>query len=157
MKQKTVREAIISVIRRIFPEYPVYGANTREPVTRPAFKAMLFPAGCGALCGGSRERSVDVDIYYYASDEHKARAELEEVAEALFTAFYAGFCVGDTELFPDDEISAEQADAGILAIQFGVTWIETLVDSGEPMEDLSINIEIENMEVLSDGSDDAEG
>ncbi len=159
MKLKEVREAVIAVLRELFPEHEIYGADTREPVTRPSFKVVLFPAGCDAMCGGSRERSADVDIYYYASNEQEARAECEEITEALSDAFYAGFDAGDIGIYLDWDISMELADAGVLICQFGVKWYETIAETGEPMEELNLNIDVENdfMEVLSDGSDDAEG
>jgi len=158
MKLKEVREAVIAILRGLFPEYKIYGVDTREPVTRPSFKVMLFPAGCGAMCGGSRERSADVDIYFYATDEHKARAECEEVTEALSDAFYDGFDIGSVGIYLDWDISMEFMENGVLVCQFGLTWYETLIETGEPMEELNLNIDVQNdMEVLSDGSDDAEG
>ncbi len=158
MKLKEVREAVIAVLRGLFPEHKIYGADTRKPVTRPSFKVVIFPAGCGAMCGGSRERSADVDIYYYAADEYEARAEFEEITEALSNAFYAGFDAGNIGIYLDWDISMELTEAGVLICQFGVKWYETIVETGETMKELNLNINVQNdMEVLSDGSDDAEG
>ncbi len=147
MKQKTVRRALISLLRETFPDVDkVRGADTREPIERPSVKLVLTPAGCRPMCGGTRERSVDIDIWYYAAN----RDECEEAAEALNDALYGGFFAGGAMLYPDDEINTEQVDANVLVCQFGVTWYETKVETGEPMEKLSVN-----KEVLVDGSDDA--
>ncbi len=159
MKLKEVREAIIAVLRGLFPEHKIYGADTQKPVTRPSFKVLLFPAECSALCGDTRERSADVDIYYYATNEHEARAECEEVTETLINAFYAGFEVKGIGVYLDWGMSMELAENGVLICQFGVKWYETLVETGEPMENLNLNVQVQNdlpmMEVLTNGSDSA--
>ncbi len=147
MKQKTVRRALISLLREVFPDVSkVRGADTHEPIERPSMKLVLTPAGCKPMCGGTRERSVDIDIWYYAAN----RDECEEAAEVLQEALYGGFPVGGAMLYPDEKIKTEQVDANVLVCQFGVTWYETKVENGEPMEKLFVN-----KEVLVDGSNDA--
>ncbi len=147
MKQKTVRRALISLLRKAFPDVPkVLGADTREPIKRPFMKLVLTPAGCKPMCGGTRERSVDIDIWYYAAN----RDECEEAAEVLNDALYGGFSVNGAMLYPNGKINTEQVDANVLVCQLRVTWYETKVETGEPMKKLVVN-----REVLADGSNDA--
>lgn len=158
MKLKDIRRGLTAVLRERFPECVSFDTDTKKPVMRGNFKLDIYPVGCGALCGGSRERSVDVDIWYYAPDEHKCQDNCGEVSETLMDALYCGFEVDGITLYPDDDMTCEQVRAGVLVCQFGLTWYETLVETGEPMEELNLSIDVENdMEVLSYGSDDAEG
>lgn len=148
---KNLRLALNGILAELYPDVKIWQGDVREPVTRSAFKLYLFPSRARALCGGERERTVEVDLYYYAAT---GRDECEEVAEVLTDAFVYGFAVNGVWVYLDDEISFELLSEKVFVCSFSVSWTETMSedDDSEPMENLFLD-----EEELIHGSDDAEG
>ena len=68
MTIREVRAALTALLKQAAPGVPVSKSDTDKPVVRPSFKIDIFPAEGNAACGGTRERSIDVDVWYYPAE-----------------------------------------------------------------------------------------
>ena len=83
MTIREVRAALTALLKQAAPGVPVSKSDTDKPVVRPSFKIDIFPAEGNAACGGARERSLDVDIWYYPAERVEYLEECSEMAERL--------------------------------------------------------------------------
>ena len=88
-----------------------------------------------AACGGARERSIDVDVWYYPAERVEYLEECSEMAERLIAAFETGIDTGEIVLVPDDTVSTT-ISLGVLVLQFALSWCESAAETGEMMENL---------------------
>lgn len=135
MKIRELRAALTALLKQTAPDVPVFKSDTEEPVARPSFKIDIFPAEGNAACGGTRERSVDVDIWYYPENAKEYLEECSEMGERLISALEQGIETGGVCLTPDDTVSLSCA-LGVLACQFSLSWCESAEEDGEMMETL---------------------
>ena len=110
-------------------------SDTDKPVVRPSFKIDIFPAEGNAACGGARERSIDVDVWYYPAERVEYLEECSEMAERLIAALETGIDTGEIVLVPDDTVSTT-ISLGVLVLQFALSWCESAAETGEMMENL---------------------
>ena len=110
-------------------------SDTDKPVVRPSFKIDIFPAEGNAACGGTRERSIDVDVWYYPAERVEYLEECSEMAERLIAALETGIDTGEIVLVPDDTVSTT-ISLGVLVLQFALSWCESAAETGEMMEAL---------------------
>ena len=127
MTIREVRAALTALLKQAAPGVPVSKSDTDKPVVRPSFKIDIFPAEGNAACGGARERSIDVDVWYLE--------ECSEMAERLIAALETGIDTGEIVLVPDDTVSTT-ISLGVLVLQFALSWCESAAETGEMMEAL---------------------
>lgn len=135
MKIREVRAALNALLKQTAPGVPVSKSDTDKPVVRPSFKIDIFPVEGNAACGGARERSIDVDIWYYPAERVEYLEECSEMAERLIAALETGIDTGEIVLVPDDTVSTT-ISLGVLVLQFALSWCESAGEEGEPMETL---------------------
>lgn len=156
MRVKELRVALNEILTDVFPNVKIWQGDVKEPVTRPAFKLDLFPSSIQPLCGGERERTVDVTLSYYSEN---ARDECEEIGEGLADELVYGVYVGGITAYLVESIEFNMAAADILVVQFSVSWTETLDESTSGNSSYGDGM-MENLfldgEELVHGSDDAE-
>lgn len=134
MKLSDVSDALKALLRS-FGDAKVLNRDQREPIERPAYKLDVLPGGSGAACEGARERSAEIDIWYYPKNKDRPLDECTAAAERLAEALSDGFAAGGVWLAPDDELTLDLSD-GVLVCQLAVTWFETAAETGEVMETL---------------------
>lgn len=135
MTIREVRAALTALLKQTAPGIQVSKSDTDKPVVRPSFKIDIFPAEGNAACGGTRERSVDVDIWYYPENAKEYLEECSEMGERLISALEQGVETGGVYLTPDNTVSLSCA-MGVLACQFELSWCESAAETGEMMEAL---------------------
>lgn len=135
MTIREVRAALTALLRQAAPGVRVSKSDTDKPVPRPSFKIDIFPAEGNAACGGTRERSVDVDIWYYPAEREEYLEECSEMAERLTSVLETGIDTGEIVLVPDDTVSTT-ISLGVLVLQFELSWCESAAETGEMMEAL---------------------
>lgn len=135
MTIREVRAALTALLKQTAPGIKVSKSDTDKPVVRPSFKIDIFPAEENAACGGTRERSVDVDIWYYPAEREEYLEECSEMAERLTSVLETGIDTGEIVLVPDDTVSTT-ISLGVLVLQFTLSWCESAAETGEMMENL---------------------
>lgn len=100
MTIREVRAALTALLKQAAPGVPVSKSDTDKPVVRPSFKIDIFPAEGNAACGGARERSIDVDVWYYPAERVEYLEECSEMAERLIAALETGIDTGEIVLVP---------------------------------------------------------
>ena len=138
MKIKDIRAALTALILPLVEGAKIIRSDVPKPVVRPSFKIDVLPVGGGAACDGVREYEADIDIWYYPKSGDRPRDECDTVAEQLLDTLGEGFAVGGVWLPIDDTIEVDTSQ-GVLVAQFGVSWVETAAETGEPMEELIYN------------------
>lgn len=138
MQISEVRTALADLVRTADPAAKIIQDDEKEPVVRPAFRIDVLPMGGGAACGGARERTVDVDIWYYPKNTDHPQDECDAAADRLLAALDEGFMAGGIWIPLDEDVSCDSTQ-GVLVCQFGASWIETAPETGEPMEELIYN------------------
>lgn len=138
MNIRDIRAALAALVLTLAQGAEVMRPDEDKPVKRPSFKIDVLPVNGGAACDGAREYEADIDIWYYPKDAHRPRDECDEVAEQLLDALGDGFAVGGIWLPLDDTVEVDTSQ-GVLVAQFGVSWVETAAETGEPMEELIYN------------------
>ena len=138
MKIKEIRAAISALIEPLVPGAKIIRTDVPKPAVRPSFKIDVLPVSGGAACDGAREYEADIDIWYYPKDAHRPRDECDTVAEQLLDTLGEGFEACGVWLPIDDTIEVDTSQ-GVLVAQFGVSWVETAAETGEPMEALIYN------------------
>lgn len=135
---RELRAALTALVRPLVQDAAVMRPDEDKPVKRPSFKIDVLPVSSGAACAGAREFETDIDIWYYPKSSDRPRDECDAVAEQLLDALGEGFAVGGVWLPIDDTIEVDTSQ-GVLVAQFGVSWVETAAETGEPMEELIYN------------------
>lgn len=138
MKNKDIRAALTALILPLVEGAKIIRTDVPKPAVRPSFKIDVLPVSGSAACDGAREYEADVDIWYYPKSSDRPRDECDTVAEQLLDALGEGFAVGGVWL-PIDEMIEVDTSQGVLVAQFGVSWVETATETGEPMEELIYN------------------
>lgn len=138
MKIRDIRGALAALLLPLVQGAEVMRPDEDKPVKRPSFKIDVLPVSGGAACDGAREYEADIDIWYYPKDAHRPRDECDTVAGQLLDTLGDGFAVGDVWLPLDDTVEVDTSQ-GVLVAQFGVSWVETAAETGEPMEELIYN------------------
>lgn len=140
MKIRDIRGALAALVLPLVQDAAVMRPDEDKPVKRPSFKIDVLPVSGNAACDGAREYEADIDIWYYPADAHRPRDECDAVAEQLLDTLGDGFAVGGIWLPLDDTVEVDTSQ-GVLVAQFGVSWVETAAETGEPMEELIYNRE----------------
>lgn len=138
MKIRDIRKALEALILPLVEGAKIMRADAPKPTVRPSFKIDVLPVSGGAACDGAREFETDIDIWYYPQNAQQPRDECDEVAGQLLDVLSDGFSVGGVWLPIDDAVEVDTSQ-GVLAAQFGVSWVETAAEDGEPMEGLIYN------------------
>ena len=138
MKIRDIRKALEALILPLVEGAKIMRADAPKPVVRPSFKIDVLPVGGGAACDGAREYEADIDIWYYPKSGDRPRDECDAVAEQLLDTLGEGFEACGVWLPLDDAVEVDTSQ-GVLVAQFGVSWVETAAETGEPMEELIYN------------------
>ena len=138
MKRNDIRAALAERIRSFAPDAQILRNDVPKPAVRPSFKINVLPVSGGAACDGAREYEADIDIWYYPKNAERPRDECDGVAEQLLDTLSEGFTVGGVWLPLDEDITIDISQ-GVLVAQFGISWVETAAEAGEPMEELIYN------------------
>lgn len=138
MKIREIRGALAALLLPLAQGAEVMRPDDKKPLKRPSFKIDVLPVSGGAACDGAREYEAEVDIWYYPKSGDRPRDECDTVAEQLLDTLGEGFAVGGVWL-PIDNIIEVDTSQGVLVAQFGVSWVETAAETGEPMEELIYN------------------
>lgn len=138
MKIRDIRGALAALLLPLVQGAEVMRPDEDKPVKRPSLKIDVLPVSGGAACDGAREYEADIDIWYYPKDAHRPRDECDTVAGQLLDTLGDGFAVGDVWLPLDDTVEVDTSQ-GVLVAQFGISWVETAAETGEPMEELIYN------------------
>lgn len=138
MKIKEIRTALTALILPLVEGAKILRTDVPKPAVRPSFKIDVLPVGGGAACDGAREYEADIDICYYPKSSDRPRDECDAVAEQLLDALSEGFEACGVWLPLDDTIEVDTSQ-GVLVAQFGISWVETAAETGEPMEELIYN------------------
>ena len=138
MKIRDIRKALEALILPLVEGAKIMRADAPKPVVRPSFKIDVLPVGGGAACDGAREYEADIDICYYPKSSDRPRDECDTVAEQLLDTLGEGFEACGVWLPIDDTIEVDTSQ-GVLVAQFGISWVETAAETGEPMEELIYN------------------
>ena len=139
MKLMELQAALTALALGLVKGAKVVKTDVRKPVERQGFKIDILPGGGGGACGGVRERSVEVDIWYYPVNSSRPRDECQEVADALIGALSEGFDAGGVWMIPEDDISCDLT-SDVLVCQFSTSWVEEEEENGELMETLVMDI-----------------
>lgn len=138
MKIKDIRTALTALILPLVEGAKILRTDVPKPAVRPSFKIDVLPVSGGPACDGAWEYEADIDIWYYPKSSDRPRDECDEVAEQLLDALGEGFTVGGVWLPIDDTIEVDTSQ-GVLVAQFSTSWVETAVETGEPIEELIYN------------------
>lgn len=138
MKIRDIRKALEALILPLVEGAKIMRADAPKPAVRPSFKIDVLPVSGGSACDGAREFETDIDIWYYPKSSDRPRDECDAVAEQLLDTLSEGFEACGVWLPIDDTIEVDTSQ-GVLVAQFGVSWVETAAETGEPMEELIYN------------------
>lgn len=138
MKIRDIRKALEALILPLVEGAKIMRADAPKPAVRPSFKIDVLPVSGGSACDGAREFETDIDIWYYPKSSDRPRDECDAVAEQLLDTLSEGFEACGVWLPIDDTIEVDTSQ-GVLVVQFGVSWVETAAETGEPMEELIYN------------------
>lgn len=138
MKINDIRAALAALVLPLVENAKIIRTDVPKPAVRPSFKIDVLPVSGGAACDGAREYEADIDIWYYPKNAERPRDECDGVAEQLLAALGDGFSVGGVWLPLDEDITIDISQ-GVLVAQFGISWVETAAEAGEPMEELIYN------------------
>lgn len=148
MQIENIKSTLINIIKNTL-DIIVIAGDVKRPITRASAKIDILPYSISAACAGARDVSLDIDIYYYPLNADRPLAECQLVAQKLADALSDGFEVQNAWLMPDDELSFEFSNEA-LACQFTTSYVETIAETGELMENL-----IFNGEEMTDGNNNA--
>lgn len=138
MKMRDIRAALTALILPLVEGAKILRTDVPKPAVRPSFKIDVLPVSGGPASDGAREYEADIDIWYYPKSSDRPRDECDTVAEQLLDTLGEGFAVGGIWLPLDEDITIDTSQ-GVLVAQFGVSWVETAAETGEPMEELIYN------------------
>ena len=138
MKLNDIRAALAALVLPLVENAKIIRTDVPKPTVRPSFKIDVLPVSGGAACDGAREYEADIDIWFYPKNAERPRDECDGVAEQLLDTLSEGFTVGGVWLPLDEDITIDISQ-GVLVAQFGISWVETAAEAGEPMEELIYN------------------
>lgn len=148
MQIENIKSALINIIKNTL-DIIVIAGDVKRPITRASAKIDILPYSVAAACAGARDVSLDIDIYYYPLNCDRPLSECQLVAQKLADTLGDGFEVQNIWLMPDDELSFEFSNEALVC-QFTVSYVETIEETGEFMENLILN-----GEEMTDGNKDA--
>lgn len=124
-----------------FSTVPIIASDLSEPIVRPSLKVILDATG-GKMNSCMKERTLNVRVYFFATDLKKYKIQNMKVAELIDNEFLTPLVVNDSFYIDIDEVEANTSDT-VLICSFN---IETLEDIPEII--LDDGVEYENMENL---------
>ena len=125
-----INAAVLDATER---KIPIIDADLTAPIVRPSFKTFVDGGSAYRLNDACRCRSVDVDIWFFASDRNAPRLENMEITDVLTEVFDTGVMTDGAIIPPSEELEFETED-GVLHLSFSADIVETISDAGEPME-----------------------
>ena len=140
MKLQEIRRALTALVLETSEGAKVLKTDIPAPVQRPAFKIDVLPVTGGDASDGTREKSADIDIFYYPRDRDAPRDENADMAERLLEVLSGGFSAGGAWICLDDDMSVSEED-GVLVCQMMISWSESMAEDGETMDTLIWNRE----------------
>lgn len=143
MRLSIIRNAILSLLKKNFPDCAIRRSDNPRPVNRAEFIVVLPGFSSEKQSGGARFKNAEIEIWYRAQERETSRDEIEQTAEMLDVLLTDGFSAGSVWLCPEEKISFTlyvDNDAGRgFYCQFSTSWMETAIEpETEPMEDLQI-------------------
>ncbi|MBR1737472.1 MAG: hypothetical protein IJ736_10735 [Firmicutes bacterium] len=116
----------------------------KEPVIRPSFKVFMNTVKSGLYSSSLREVKVYFNIYYYAGERERSKAEIYEIEDKIAFSFLEPLEIKEKCVVYVDDVEFEKVEDGILNCSFNFEiGTEFIDESGlEEMEELFVNNDI---------------
>lgn len=130
-----------------FTTVPIIASDLSEPIIRPSLKIFLDSGTTGKMNSSMKEQTLQVRVYFFASDLKKYKIENMKVRELIQNEFLTSLKVSDTFIVDIDEIEAETSDT-VLICSFDIEILEDIpeiiLDDGKEYENMeNLNLELE--------------
>lgn len=125
-----------------FSTLPIIASDLSEPIIRPSVKIFLDGGTTGKMNSSMKEQTLQVRVYFFASDLKKYKIENMKIRELIQNEFLTPLRVNDTFIVDIDEIESETSDT-VLICSFDIETLEDIPDNMEyePMENLNLEME----------------
>lgn len=148
MRLSIIRNAILSLLKKNFPDCAIRRSDNPRPVNRAEFIVVLPSFSSEKQSGGARLKNAEIEIWYRAKERETSRDEIEQIAEKLDLLLTDGFLVGNVWLCPEEEISFSlcadnDVDRGFCC-QFSISCQEI---AAEPEADLMEELELTDLDM----------
>lgn len=124
-----------------FSTVPILAGDLSE-IVRPSLKVILDDGNTGKMNSHMKERTLQVKVYFFASDLTKYKIENTKVQDLIENEFLTPIKVTDTFFIDVDEVESAINDT-VLICSFDIETLEDIPD-----EILDDGVEYENMENL---------
>lgn len=145
---KAINDTITAALNGTdFSEVPLIAYDTKEGIKRPCIKVEMQNCKNGKFNINSREKTLTVRVYFFASDRYQYKIENVKMQDILENAFLEGLQTQDY-FISIDEVQAETIDT-VLELSFDLHIIDLLPEpttdsQGETIETMN-DLEINNL------------
>lgn len=124
---------------------PIADSDMEEPVIRPAFKIFMDTVKTGHYSSSLRQVKAYFNIYFYASNRGRSKAEIMDIEDKISFSFLEPFEIKERCCVYVDGLEFERVEDGILNLSFDFEIGTEFIDESEleTMEELYINLELE--------------
>lgn len=120
MTLKEIKKAVNSALKKRYPEYKIYGADTIEGYTRPSFFVYITQTFLETT-KNARHKNVEVEIYYIQKAANEADGT--DFFATMEEAFGQKLTVGSRRLNTSDmELTFQGENTNIPACRFDVEF-----------------------------------
>lgn len=144
MTLKEIKRAINTVLKKMYPDVKIYGADTIEGYTRPAFFAYVTQTFSEKTKNAVHKNvEIEIDLIQKWPDELAAM----EFFEKMEAAFGYKLAVGDRKLNTDNmDYMFEGENDNIPVVTFEVEFWDEIKreDNSEIMKNMEMRQEVEN-------------
>lgn len=129
-----------------FSTVPIIASDLSEPIIRPSLKVFIDSGTTGKMNSSMKEQTLEVKVYFFASDLRKYKIENIKVRDLIQNEFLTSLKVSDTFYIDIDEVECEVSDT-VLICSFKLETLEDIpeliIDNGieyDNIENLYINL-----------------
>ena len=144
MTLKEIKRAINTVLKKMYPDVKIYGADTMEGYTRPAFFVYVTQTFSEKTKNAVHKNvEIEIDLIQKRPDELAAM----ELFEKMEAAFGYKLAVGDRKLNTDHmDYMFEGENDNIPVVTFEVEFWDEIKreDNSEIMKNMEMRQEVEN-------------
>lgn len=145
---QAINDKIIhSLSKSEFNTVKIIASDLSEPIIRPSLKVILDDGNTGKMNSYMKERTLQVKVYFFASDLKKHKIENTKVQDLIENEFLTPIKVTETFYIDIDEVNSTVSDT-VLICSFNIETLEDIpeiiIDDGidyEPMENLYLELE----------------
>lgn len=128
------------IVNTEFSQVPIVAEDVTEPIVRPSFKVSV-ESKCGNFNSVCREKSVTVQIYFFAKDRYKYKVENSKIQDLLQDGLLDGIYLNGSHI-SIDEVECDIVDT-VLVCEFEMYLLEEIqedLSNVETIGELSINL-----------------